>query len=405
MRDYQISGQLGLEPTLQEYIDNTVLWAREVWRVLRDDGTLWLNLGDSYNGSGGEHKAHHKNDASWQYKNASRELSKGRRASNEATLKPKDLMMVPARVAIALQDDGWYVRSDIIWHKPNPMPESVQDRPTKSHEYIFLLTKQKRYYYDVDAIREPVKDVSIERLNRAVSNKHKNLDDNSVPPGSKPHTIHKKRARNQYKELKSGGKTPRGKNSFDGSDHLVAPFDIERGRNKRTVWTITTKPYPGAHFATFPPELPEICIKAGTSEKGVCPVCGAQWVRAKKVISAPDRDNQEVRENRIGVIPGRDKACRMNSKDMASIEYETVGWKPTCDHNEEPVPALVLDPFCGSGTTIAVANALGRKGIGIDLSWDYLQLAKERTGQKALEEWINGKQAEANLEGLPMFTT
>lgn len=291
LRDYSVPGQLGLEPTLQEYISNTIKWCAEVWRVLRDDGTFWLNLGDSYNGSGA--KGNQVNSP----KQMTNRGGKSQRGTSETGYKPKDLMLVPHRVAIALQEWGWWVRSDIIWHKPNPMPESVTDRPTKSHEYIFLLTKSKKYYYDTDAIREG-KAESTTQDSRGNENGHRR--DRQFP----------------------------GSPSVGGTN-LGGPTG---GRNKRTVWTITTKPYKGAHFATFSPEIPETCIKAGTKEGDV-----------------------------------------------------------------------VLDPFGGSGTTAMVANKLGRHGISLDLSWEYLQLAKKRTGITGLQEWEGGRKAESNLEGLPMF--
>lgn len=359
LRDYQISGQLGLEPTLQEYIDNTVLWCREVRRVLRDDGTFWLNLGDSYNGSGGP-GSQYDSKATGGYKGEFKKYDNPNK--KQIGFKPKDLMMVPHRVAIALQDDGWYVRSDIVWHKPNPMPESVQDRPTKSHEYIFLLAKQKKYFYDADAVREPQKELG--------------------------------RVQHHGGGIRKDAGRHEDRRDHNNRASLYNPL----GRNKHSVWTITTKPYPGAHFATFPPEIPETCIKAGTSEKGVCPVCGAQWVRETDVNYTLMQKTNNPRNVSADGKTGYSEMPRMDK------HIKTIGWKPTCNHNEKPVPALVLDPFCGSGTTVAVANALGRKGIGIDLSWDYLQLAKERTGQKALEEWMNGKKAEANLEDLPLFS-
>jgi len=189
---------------------------REVWRVLRDDGTLWLNLGDSYNG--------------------------------------KQLIGIPWRVAFALQADGWYLRNDIIWHKPNPMPESVRDRCTKSHEYIFLLTKSAKYYYDNEAIKEPAEQGSLERMRRGVSDHHKNVDG---APGQTPHSINQPRL-----NVKRGG--------FNGKTNAMSGREAFRKfvgkRNRRTVWTITTKPYSGAHYATFPPEIPETCIKAGSKE-------------------------------------------------------------------------------------------------------------------------------------------
>jgi DNA modification methylase len=388
LRDYGINGQLGLEPTLQEYIDNTVLWAREVRRVLRDDGTFWLNMGDSYAGSGGaggdynegglkegqpRYKSPYK--VTHGYKDGRTNRDKRMGIGNAEGLKPKDLMMVPHRVAIALQSDGWWVRSDIVWHKPNPMPGSVTDGPTKSHEYVFLLTKSKRYYYDADAVRD-------ESTGKAGNRKEFRGGGDYTTQGG---------------NIARNGKSRRG-NRTPGNDGVPA------ARNKRSVWTITTKPYPGAHFATFAPEIPEICIKAGTSEKGVCPVCGNGWVRetrkettfeggSGKAGKSPDEIDGKWGEDRYG------KNILLGPVN----KIETIGWKPNCNHNEEPVPALVLDPFAGSGTTIMVANALGRKGIGIDLSWNYLQLARERTGAKALEEWVNGKKAESNLEGLPMF--
>ena len=237
LRDYGIDGQLGLEPSPEEYCANMVKVFREVWRVLKPTGTVWLNLGDSYSGGGGAHKPEHANPG----------LSKSAERNGVPTserdvisgLKPKDLVGIPWRVAFALQADGWYLRSDIIWSKPNPMPESVTDRPTKAHEYVFLLTKSPRYYYDADAIREPI-----------------------------------------YSE---------------------------QGRNKRSVWEIATQPYPEAHFATFPEKLVEPCILAGCPQDGV-----------------------------------------------------------------------VLDPFVGSGTTLAVAQRLGRRSIGTDLSLAYLDLAVSR---------------------------
>jgi DNA modification methylase len=369
LRDYGINGQLGLELTLQEYIDNTVLWAREVGRVLRDDGTFWLNIGDSYNSTSGFSRANEQ----WARKGRDGGAN-DKTETREMGLKTKDLMMVPHRVAIALQEDGWWVRSDIVWHKPNPMPESVTDRPTKSHEYIFLLTKNKTYYFDNDAIREDKAPVTVQDPRGNESGKRR---DRQFP----------------------------GSPSMGGTN-LGGPTG---GRNKRTVWTITTKPYPGAHFATFAPEIPEICIKAGTSEKGVCPVCGNGWAREvergeKQSIDGARRNPPKVTCEADRLVAGIEKWNRKTPMEN-SMYYPrtTVGWKPTCDHNEEPVPAIVLDPFAGSGTTVMVANALGRRGIGIDLSWSYLQLARERTGAKALEEWVNGKKAESNLEGLPMF--
>ena len=226
LRDYGCTGQIGLEDTPAAYVERLVEVFREVRRVLADDGVLWLNLGDSYNSNpSNQHSSNVRANGS---------KAVGRRQKREAPgLKPKDLVGIPWRVAFALQDDGWYLRSDIIWSKPNPMPESVRDRPTKAHEYLFLLTKRARYYYDADAVREANSPTANNRgrrrdgtANRAASRRDSasiSLSDNS---------------------------------RFDGA-----------GRNRRSVWTVAPRPYPGAHFAVMPPALVEPCIKAG-SRKG-----------------------------------------------------------------------------------------------------------------------------------------
>ena len=240
LRDYGIDGQLGLEETPEEYVEKMVEVFREVKRVLHDTGTVWLNLGDSYNGSGGAGGDYNKGglkDGQPKYK--------GR---NISSLKPKDLVGIPWRVAFALQADGWYLRQDIIWHKPNPMPESVTDRCTKSHEYIFLLSKSAKYFYDADAIREKAKYYNITGMDatgykdaHSFNGKHKNLMDK----GQNIHSMHVKRSKGKGEP------------------------DTEGKRNKRSVWKITTKPYKEAHFAVFPEELPTLCIKAGSEEGDV----------------------------------------------------------------------------------------------------------------------------------------
>jgi len=224
LRDYGVDGQIGLEETPNQYVAKLVEVFREVRRVLRDDGTLWLNLGDSYAG------------------NCSRTSTGRAGMGNEREgiftrsgegLKPKDLIGIPWRVAFALQADGWYLRQDIIWHKPNPMPESVTDRCTKSHEYIFLLSKSKNYYYDHEAVKENARE--------HVGNVLENRD--------------------------SGTGIARGLNGQADRQGNFAP--VGNGRNKRSVWTVTTKPYSGAHFATFPPDLIEPCVLAGSPENGI----------------------------------------------------------------------------------------------------------------------------------------
>lgn len=240
LRDYGVDGQLGLEPTPDAYVQKMVAVFGEVRRVLKEDGTCWVNLGDSYaaNTGGGARpqggaSASPKIDATAY---AARTVPSG--------LKQKDLVGIPWRVAFALQADGWYLRSDIIWHKPNPMPESVTDRPTKSHEYIFLLTKSERYFYDHEAIKEP----AVCGWNGSSFTDERDL---AVRPntGLKP--------RQSVKRGGFNGKT----NDLIGREAFRAITD---DRNKRTVWTIATQPYPEAHFATFPPKLIEPCILAGS---------------------------------------------------------------------------------------------------------------------------------------------
>ena len=354
LRDYGISNQLGLEPTPEAYVSNMVAVFREVWRVLRDDGTLWLNLGDSYNGSGGP-GSQYDNKSSNSFKGEFKKYDNPNKSCNG--LKPKDLVGIPWRVAFALQADGWYLRSDIIWHKPNPMPESVTDRPTKAHEYMFLLTKSARYYYDAEAIRE-----------ESIGGVHGEV---FIPnPGDK---------------ASAGGFTSNGKGNTS-----LGSWNSERaasGRNRRTVWTIATAPYSGAHFATFPPALVEPCILAGTSEKGACPKCGKGWVRVVEkgeVImptdSRPGRNYQYKNVTQDDIEYKKSKGGIGSAFAFGSRENITTGWQPacTCDAGD-PIPCVVLDPFAGSGTVGMVARKYNRVFVGVELSMEYIHLAENRT--------------------------
>jgi len=234
LRDYGVEGQLGLEKTPEEYVQKMVDLFREVRRVLRDDGTLWLNLGDTY-AAGGLGPGSGKQTTNYGSCNGSH-IEKPRLAP--MGLKPKDLVGIPWRVAFALQSDGWYLRSDIIWNKPNPMPESVTDRPTKAHEYIFLMSKSGRYYYDHEAIKEP-----------AVSTSLKKFTDN----GTDKQRGHRRRH-----------------TGFNGRyAERLARDGAPKDRNRRSVWTVATHPFPEAHFATFPPDLINPCILAGCPEGGI----------------------------------------------------------------------------------------------------------------------------------------
>jgi len=327
LRDYGVDGQIGLEASPAEFIAAMVDVFEDLRRVLRPDGTCWMNMGDSY--AGGRYHTGHpdplrtKNDGLTEAMRGQRKMIASRRRDSAPIprsdmrvpgLKPKDLVMMPHRLAIALQDAGWWVRQDIVWSKPNPMPESVRDRCTKAHEYIFLLTKSDKYFYDADAIAEPLGSASVARLAQDVDSQH-----GSARVPGKTNGAMKAVGRRA-----AGNRTHKGTSAYEGGDEklrtkagLISFAERERAkveagdlvgtRNKRSVWSMATQPYSDAHFATFPPELPETCIKAG------CP-------------------------------PG----------------------------------GTVLDPFFGAGTTGLVAERLQRDCIGIELNPAYAEIARRR---------------------------
>jgi len=369
LRDYGVEGQLGLESTPGEYVAHMVEVFREVWRVLKPTGVVFLNLGDSYysnpgNGRGGGStlgggKPH--------LDGAQRVAGNG----NGGSLKPKDLVGIPWRVAFALQDDGWWLRSDIIWSKPNPMPESVTDRPSSAHEHVFLLAQRERYYYDAEAIREPA--VGLTR--------HDLTGPGLIAPGQTPQGGNRHRATD--KERGHGRRHAGFNDLWDG---MTKSEQGAMGRNKRDVWTIATQPYAEAHFATFPEALVEPCILAGTSERGVCPECGAPWARVvERVDTGATQKSADGWDTGAGAHSTIHRDGREQGKAgqpvMASV---TVGWAPTCEHDAAPVPAIVLDPFVGSGTVAAVAQRLGRRAVGVDLSAEYLAMAAKRVGKVSM---------------------
>ncbi len=393
--------QLGLEETPDEYVANLVSVFRELWRVLRDDGTLWLNLGDSYatgtkasrpqfspNGTVGANRPEAQNSVP--------------RVGTPTGLKTKDLVGIPWRVAFALQADGWYLRSDIIWHKKNPMPESVTDRPSKAHEYIFLLTKKAKYWYDQEAIRE---EASSDWKNRG----------GSLLNNTGWHTS-------------ARGEDATRRNNRDDVDGSV--------RNKRTVWSVATKPFKGAHFATFPPDLIEPCILAGCPSR-VCVECEEPWVRVveksrathgktedptmktgrkgmnRKRLGQSDKYILGVSQPELAVMLKRaargkikqmknefgskwghwtrtdDSGARIPTfedaerlKVLLGVEIpfngKKVGFAPTCQCNAHHRPGVVLDPFFGSGTVAEVAIKTGRYWLGVELNSEYIKLARDR---------------------------
>jgi DNA modification methylase len=324
--------EIGLEQSPQEYVDQLVAVFREVRRVLRKDGTAWLNLGDSYNNfrtQKGPGQAVHGRD---KLNGKPAPLSGG---WGSAGFKEKDLLMIPNRVAIALQDDGWWVRSEIIWAKAAPMPESVRDRPTCAHEKVWLLTKAATYFYDADAVREPYAGPMYEgRNNGAIAN---------------------------------GDRADRGK---------TCGMSNPDGRNLRNVWHLNPEPSGIAHFAMMPTKLAETCIKAGTSEKGQCPHCGSPWVRVverEPGFEARRQDDQGMRGRRTGA------ALDSDYRGVGYTRSQMLGWQPSCAcPAHEPVPQTVLDPFAGAGTTLLVADRLQRHGIGIELNPVNVDIATRR---------------------------
>lgn len=389
LRDYGCEGQIGLEDSPESYVRRIVevFGGRDhpvgVWRVLRDDGVLWLNLGDTM--IGGKPKTFSGDethpDIGWSNEQTGRPIPIG--------LKPKDLVGIPWMVAFALRSAGWYLRSEIIWHKPNPMPESAGDRPTRAHEQLFLLSKRPQYFYDGEAIKEPHAD--------------------------KPHQ--------------------RGKRSpYEGMPGKVnhwpkETFHNPSGRNKRSVWTIPTQGYAGPHYATYPEKLVVPCILAGTSNGGCCPQCGAPWIRvveraigiskecpktqlahearggsgtAKGTVGKSGGGRIDGQTKTVGWLPGC--VCRIRRRAGAGVSkaaqdyYKKVLriWPELCKRwlrgeyldwfevaakemkTWKTKPCVVLDPFMGSGTTGLVARKLKRDWAGIELNPEDVKRARER---------------------------
>lgn len=327
-RNYGMAAQIGLEATPEAYITTLVAVFREVRRILRPDGTLWLNLGDG-----------HTN---------------------------KQLQLMPARVALALQADGWYLRSDIIWCKPNPMPESITDRPTSAHEHIFLLTKQPRYFYDADAIREPHQANSIERARSPV---------------------------NGFSHTMTGERGAR--IALGGKDAMVTLNPL--GANARNVWTIATTSYSAAHFATMPPELAERCIKAGTSEHGCCAQCGAPWIR-----------QSEITYRRHDHWMGPKQEAR-HSRGTAGNAYNepiqrlTTGWTPACPcHEYRCVKCEAVLDHKDARTTHSSADQMQPMRDPVSASGQQAEMLFEALCSKVDSgQSLHNEGVDSNLKGLP----
>jgi DNA modification methylase len=421
--------QVGIEPTPEAYVARIVEIFEEVRRVLKPTGTLWLNLGDSYFGGGGAagQKPHHTNFGKPRSERSFNTEGITRKSKSD-TLKPKDLIGIPWMVAFALRDAGWYLRSDILWVKPNPMPESVQDRPSKAHEYIFLLSKSQKYYYDAEAIRVPPTQATIERMsqqieaqkgsNRAVGKTNGPMK--AVGPGKNIRSGVDTRGGNQgnkkgipalpdragsgtpYAELskteqQSGGANK--KTTWKADDPLAVwkwfydnfPADLvdplfeqyfAGGTDMTDVWEVATKPFKEAHFATYPEDLIHPCIKAGTSEYGCCDHCGKPYERVTEPVfdvkHTGDTDSAYDEKSTAGRLAKLRQAAREHGKEY-SAEKKTVGWQAACKcKNAGIVPAIVLDLFDGARTTLVAAKRLGRNFLGIELNSEYIKIGNKR---------------------------
>lgn len=333
LRDYGVEGQVGVEGSPEEYITRLVTIFREIKRVLRDDGTLWVNIGDSYASTGGAARGGH--DGGFLAGRVDAGVRCRTRIAGMSGLKPKDMIGIPWMLAFALRADGWYLRNDIIWHKPNAMPSSVTDRLTNAHEHVLLLSKSGRYFYDHVAIQED-----------AVSG--------------------------------ANGSKFTGKTAVNGGPQLgqgPRNYDSPK-RNRRDVWTIASQPFKEAHFAVFPPALVEPCIMAGTSEHGVCATCGAPYKRIVEhtaMVVEPSARREEA--HAAGAGGGR---TVISGTMVSPATTTTRGFGATCLCGAVPVPAIVVDPFCGSGTTGVVSTTHGRCFIGIDLNGEYCAMARRR---------------------------
>ena len=359
---------LGLEPTPDRHIERTVEWAREVYRVLRDDGVFWLNYGDCYAG-GGSTTEYGNNFANF---SRSSTMQGGHPGGSNRPVKPRvglttgNLMMMPHRIALALQADGWVVRQDLVWAKPNPMPESVRGRSfnpagelrrgswrhTRAHEYVFMLVKGMGYWSDQEAVREAA--------------------------------IHEGRVVSYAGTEKNAGHQNK---TYPGSG---GPVDIVvHGRNPRSVLNIPTSPYKGAHYATFPPALIAPLIQA-TCPRWCCPMCGQGW--------APMVEHSNMVIDRSGRADKSGNRTDASGNMDEPAHNRVMGYRPTCDHphtQAEAVSGTVFDPFVGSGTTVMVARQLLRTGVGLDISRPYLrEQAVLRIGDVPVQDH----------EDLPMFS-
>lgn len=356
LRDYGNSDQIGLEETPELYVAKIVEVFTEVKRVLKKEGTLWLNLGDSYAGS---YRGTNENGKQGTNKGT---IFNPETSDKRYGLKPKDLFGIPWMVAFALRSSGWYLRQDIIWHKPNPMPESVTDRCTKSHEYIFLISKSAKYYYDAEAIKTKVKDSTVQRMAQQIEDQ-KGSNRVSGKTNGNMKAVASNRKYSDYK----GSAFSKVSGGFYENGEIVG----NGMANKKSVWTISTMPYSEAHFATFPERLIIDCIKAGCPEF-VCKKCGKARERIVE-------NEYIVHENWYGDKTKKSKNSRgkAGSSYKEKVKINDVGFND-CGCNAGFSLGIVLDPFMGAGTTALVARKLNRNFIGIELNEEYIKIAQKR---------------------------
>jgi len=389
LRDYGVDGQIGLEDSLNQYIAELLGVASELRRVLRPDGSWWLNLGDTFAGSGNGRSM----DAE---ETKESQPPEGRPAPSASSFRAKSKMLVPHRVAIALEDQGWLVRSDAVWAKPNPMPHPVKDRLHEHKEFLFHLTPEPDYWFDLDAVREPHKKASLERRDRH------DFNDSGTDAAAYPRDTD---------------------DEFLGTDAEDALHP--NGKNPGDILDVAVKAFPEAHFAVYPPELVETPIKASCPPK-VCAACGTPYERLVEDVPVWERDTESIEREQLRRALDRFESSALtedhlravrakgfsdaaagkeqtgagrNTEDVEALAeeakdvlggyfreftmttHETDGWQQVCDcATEETEPGIVLDPFAGAGTTALVAKGLGQRFVGIDLNPKYVALAQKRVG-------------------------
>lgn len=396
LRDYNVDGQIGLEASVDDWVRVLVAVFDEVRRVLRKDGTLWLNVGDAYVGSGSGQQG-----ATGAMADRSVVAARRRRQGKHArigddrplrgraagSLQPKQRLGLPHRLVFALQAAGWWWRDEIVWHKRAPMPESARDRATQSHEFVFLLSKRAAYFFDQEGWKEPVTGQAHPR--------HDGRTPRGWDTGPGDHRDLRGRYDPRGDRAEAFGRGPgfrvRAPKTLNAGD---AFGDLVTRRNRRSVWTLTSEPFREAHFATFPTALVEPCLVAGTSTDGCCSSCGTPRRRLMRK-GGPDLAHQRAcggdangeyhgQATKNFAAAGAENASEVKARILAGMrERVTVGWKTGCHCEAGTAPCLVLDPFAGSGTTGVVAAQLGRSFVGIELNPQYAAMARRRIDRVA----------------------